>query len=225
MALGLPFRRAGSFFAPPPLRAFRTPRECPLGERRIGLSVTCLSRLSHLLFPSLSGSYRQTCPWAVRLLLMAYSRSAAFAAAADSADHDSPHPGSPASRAGGRTPTPPAADPAASQSSGSSRLWTSGFPSLQVSPWLASAAEGRLRAYAVWVLPGHPELRGVHLGGPQAWRGLQDRLPGRSYSSQTGTRLRAFPTAALAIIGYLQEAEAQGAPDLAFFRWYVARHH
>ena len=136
-----------------------------------------------------------------------------------------PRPGSPASGAGERTPSPPAADPAASQSSGSSRLWTSGFPSLLVSPWPASAAEGRMRAYAVWALPGHPELRGVHLGGPQAWRGLQDRLPGRSYSSQTGTRLRAFPTAALAIIGYLQEAEAQGAPDLAFFRWYVARHH
>ena len=143
----------------------------------------------------------------------------------DSRIEDSPHPESPSSRAGERTPSPPAAAPAASQSSGSSRLWTSGFPSLQVSPWLASAAEGRLRAYAVWVLPGHPELRGVHLGGAQAWLGLQDRLPGRSYSFQSGARLRAFPTPALAIIGYLQEAEARGAPDLVLFRWYEARHH
>ena len=156
---------------------------------------------------------------------MAYSRSAAFAAAADLVDDDSPSPGSPASRAGERPPSPQTAVPAASQSSSSSRLWTSGFPSLQVSPWPASAAEGRLRAYAVWALPGHPELRGVHLGGAQAWRGLQDRLPGRSYSSQSGTRLRAFPTPALAIIGYLQEAETRGAPDLVLFRWYEARHH
>jgi uncharacterized membrane protein YgdD (TMEM256/DUF423 family) len=63
------------------------------------------------------------------------------------------------------------------------------------------------------------------LGGAQAWLGLQERLPGRSYSFQTGTRLRAFPTPALAIIGYLQEAEARGAPDLAIFRWHQAQLH
>ena len=155
---------------------------------------------------------------------MAYSRSAAFAAAADFVD-DSPSPGSRASRIGERSPSPQAAVPAASQSSSSSRLWVSGFPSLQVSPWPATAAEGRQRAYAVWSLPGHPELRGVHLGGAQAWRGIQDRLPGRAYSSQTGMRLRAYSTPALAIIGYLQEAEARGAPDFVLFRWYQARHH
>ena len=63
------------------------------------------------------------------------------------------------------------------------------------------------------------------MGGAQAWRGIQDRLPGRAYSSQSGMRLRAYSTPALAIIGYLQEAEARGAPDLVLFRWYEARHH
>ena len=130
---------------------------------------------------------------------MSYSRGAAFAAAADAADCGSPRAGGPAAGAGA--------------------------PTLQAYPWPATAAEGRLRAYAVWALPGHPELRGVHLGGPQAWLGLQALLPGRAYSFQSGTRLRAYPTPALAIIGYLQEAGSRGAPDLAIFRWHPAPPH
>ena len=148
---------------------------------------------------------------------MSYSRSAAFAAAADAADCGSPRTGGPAAGAGGRrAPAPLAAAPAATLGAG---------PTLQAFPWPATAAEGRLHAYAVWALPGHPELRGVHLGGPQAWLGLLDLLPGRAYSFQSGTRLRAYPTPALAIIGYLQEAETRGAPDLAIFRWHPAPPH
>lgn len=126
---------------------------------------------------------------------MAYSRRAAFAAAADVAGCGSPSTGGPAAGAGeGCASAPPAAASVATRGAG---------PTLQAYPWPATAAEGRLRAYAVWALPGHPELRGVQLGGPQAWLGLLDLLPGRAYSFQSGTRLRAYPTPALAIIGYL----------------------
>ena len=158
--------------------------------------VTRHSLLIHLLPCSLSGSIRQRARGRFAPQRMPYSRSAAFAAAADAEDFGSPRAGGPAAGAGA--------------------------PTLQAYPWPATTAKGRLRAYAVWALPGHPELRGVHLGGLQAWLGLQDLLPGRAYSFQSGTRLRAYPTPALAIIGYLREAEIRGAPDLAIFRWHPA---
>ena len=77
----------------------------------------------------------------------------------------------------------------------------------------------------MWVLQGHPELRGVHRGGPQAWLGLQGLLHGRAYSFHSGMRLRAYPSPALASVGYLQEAEIRGAPDLAIFLWHPAPPH
>ena len=65
-------------------------------------------------------------------------------------------------------------------------------PAPQAFPWPVTEAEGRLRAYAVWVIPGHPELRGVHVGGTRAWQGILPALPGGFYSYRSGTRLRAY---------------------------------
>ena len=43
--------------------------------------------------------------------------------------------------------------------------------------------------YVVWVIPGRPDLQGIHYGG-NAWPGLQERFPGRRYSYPEGIRLR-----------------------------------
>ena len=96
-------------------------------------------------------------------------------------------------------------------------------PAPQAFPWPVTAAEGRLRAYAVWVIPGHPELRGVHVVGTLAWQGLLPALPGGFYSYRSGTRLRAYESPALAVIGYLQEIEKHNAPALVIIRWPTAQ--
>ena len=62
----------------------------------------------------------------------------------------------------------------------------------------------------------------MHVGGPQAWLGLLIFLPDSAYSFRSGTRLRAYPSPALAIIDYLQEAAHRGAPDFVIFRWHPA---
>lgn len=61
-------------------------------------------------------------------------------------------------------------------------------------------------AYAVWRAPGAAEdIVGVHAGGARAWRGIAERLPGRTYDG-SGARLRRYATFALAVAAY--EAEA-----------------
>ena len=84
--------------------------------------------------------------------------------------------------------------------------------SSQVGPESASdAAGGGLHVYAVWSIPGHPECRGLHLGGARAWRFLVGLLPGGRYSYASGCRLRRYETEADAIVGYIAEVDAQGA--------------
>ena len=43
--------------------------------------------------------------------------------------------------------------------------------------------------YVVWVVPGHPDMAGIH-SGPGAWRAIEAQLPGRRYHYHTGCRLR-----------------------------------
>jgi hypothetical protein len=95
-------------------------------------------------------------------------------------------------------------------------------PALAVTAGTLTPAEGSLRAYAVWALPGHPELRGVHAGGALAWRGLTAYLPGGAYTYESGARLRGYATPGAAIDGFLREAGRHGSPALTIFRWQAA---
>jgi hypothetical protein len=102
--------------------------------------------------------------------------------------------------------TPPAEDPEQPPSSSCSS---------QVGPESASDAAGGTRGlhvYAVWNIPGHPLCRGLHLGGARAWRFLVGLLPGGRYSYASGCRLRRYETKAEALVGYIAEADAHGAP-------------
>ena len=69
-----------------------------------------------------------------------------------------------------------------------------------------------VHAYAVWSVPGRPDLRGVHVGGDAAWRGLSAQLPGGRYVSGTGLRLRRYASTDAALIAYRLEAGTHGAP-------------
>ncbi len=71
--------------------------------------------------------------------------------------------------------------------------------------------EGR-HAYAVWVIPGHPEARGVHTGGQAAWWHLSRLFPGGARPHVFGVRLRRFENVEEALIGYVKEASHHGAP-------------
>ena len=66
-------------------------------------------------------------------------------------------------------------------------------------------------AYAVWVIPAHPEQRGVHCGGGRAWAGLVPSLSGR-YSYFRGHRLRRYASREAALEGYEAEAARHEAP-------------
>jgi len=134
---------------------------------------------------------------------MPYSRAAAFAAAV------TPE----ASEVHG----PPEADPRPARG-----VPQSAAPAVTLAAGPLTPAEGSLRAYAVWALPGHPELRGVHAGGALAWHGLVALLPGNAYSFESGVRLRGYATPGAAVDGFLSEAARHGCPSLAIFRWQSA---
>lgn len=74
-------------------------------------------------------------------------------------------------------------------------------------------------AYAVWAVPSHPDLRGVHLGAPACWRHIQAHLPDGQYTAGTGTHLRRFDSWQEATVAYGVEAEGHGAPAVRFLRW------
>lgn len=66
-------------------------------------------------------------------------------------------------------------------------------------------------AYAVWrALGASEDIVGVHAGGARAWRGIAERLPGRTYYG-SGARLRRYATPALAVAAYEAEASRHGA--------------
>ena len=65
--------------------------------------------------------------------------------------------------------------------------------------------------YAVWYIPGRPELAGVHLGGHRAWVFIESTLPDRRYGD-SGARLRRAESQAEAIALYCQEARYQRVP-------------
>ncbi len=46
------------------------------------------------------------------------------------------------------------------------------------------------RVYVIWVVPGHPELTGIHVGGRDLWGRIIEQLPGHCYSYRAGMRLR-----------------------------------
>ena len=68
------------------------------------------------------------------------------------------------------------------------------------------------KAYAVWVHPLRPDLRGVHCGGGAAFGPLVATFPNGQYSYSSGTRFRSYPSEREAIAGYLNEAARHGAP-------------
>lgn len=67
-------------------------------------------------------------------------------------------------------------------------------------------------AYAVWVVPGRPDLRGVHLGGEAAWARLSRQLPGGRYVPGSGVHLRRYASTDSALVAYRLEAVGHGAP-------------
>ena len=76
----------------------------------------------------------------------------------------------------------------------------------------SSPAQGRAgHAYAVWAIPGAPELRGVHADGLEAWQFLLRHLGG-GYSYRQGHRLRRFESESEAVRAYESEAARHGAP-------------
>ena len=100
------------------------------------------------------------------------------------------------------------AGPAAASSSGRSPV-SSDHP--------LPGVEGK--SYAVWALPGHPHLRGVHTGADRAYAGLIALFPGQVYSYSSGVRFRRFDSWQAATIGYLSEAAQHRAPALRFHHW------
>ena len=61
--------------------------------------------------------------------------------------------------------------------------------------------------YAVWHIPGRPELVGVHMGGHRAWQFIESTLPNRRYGA-SGARLRRAESQVQAIALYRGEARA-----------------
>ena len=67
--------------------------------------------------------------------------------------------------------------------------------------------------YAVWEIPGRPELAGVWSGPfPAVWHEIQSQLPGGVYGP--GCRLRRAPSLDAAVELYKQEAARHGVPDI-----------
>ncbi len=81
----------------------------------------------------------------------------------------------------------------------------------QTDPEAAKVVEP-LRFYAVWLVPGRPDLRGVcEARGIDGWRALEALLPNGAYRD-SGSRLHRFTTRELALEAYAQEAERNHCP-------------
>ena len=68
-------------------------------------------------------------------------------------------------------------------------------------------------AYAVWVIPGAPEMRGIWLGGSRAWSRLLKHLPHHRYCYSDGTRLVRVDNSEDALNTYAQEQLLHQAPE------------
>ena len=68
-----------------------------------------------------------------------------------------------------------------------------------------------VRYYAVWQLPGYPELAGVHHGPyPDCWNGLVALAAGSDTGNQAPFRHRRFRTLEAAVVGFEKEAIKHG---------------
>jgi hypothetical protein len=67
-------------------------------------------------------------------------------------------------------------------------------------------------AYAVWLIPNHPDSRGVHTGGDAAWEHLSQLFPGGDRPHVFGVKLRRFESTEEALVGYAREAANYSAP-------------
>ena len=75
------------------------------------------------------------------------------------------------------------------------------------------------RFYAVWHLPGRPEVTGVLAARePDAWDRVKLLLPGEVYQARDGTRLRRFGGLQAAIDGYNAERDKHGCPPVRAWR-------
>ena len=77
---------------------------------------------------------------------------------------------------------------------------------------VASVARERAWCYVVWVIPNHPEARGIHVGSGRAWAHLLPLLEGR-YRYSAGHRLRKTASLREAVSLYQSEAATHGAPS------------
>ena len=121
----------------------------------------------------------------------------------------------PAAEAPARPAAPAAERPADGQPGGSSNTQEAPrrFPATAAQRYAAEMPrEGQgFRFYAVWLVPGRPDARGVWWGEhPRCWRDLAACLPGGRYGP--GVHLRGFSSWEAASAAYAAEAVQRGAP-------------
>ena len=83
--------------------------------------------------------------------------------------------------------------------------------SIQLTQHPIKTSQGDIRHYAVWVVSGRPDLRGVwHGPHPLCWERLAAQLPGRR--AVGGVRLKRAASLEEAFALYAREAARHGAP-------------
>ena len=83
---------------------------------------------------------------------------------------------------------------------------------LDTTPPLCSTKHGSVRWYAIWHVPGRPNLHGVvRATEPNAWKKVEEWLPDGRYAN-SGSKLQRFQSYEAAVQGYRRECKRWGVP-------------